>query len=188
MNAPFPVPGAVSAWKSDAAEEAMEIVLKVAGSIRSLRSTYLKGPLEKHAPAIYIVARRPEVAAIVSSQVETICALAKSSKTPPPASVQIVPEGCPPPRGCATDIVDQTTEVHILLQGVVDFSKEVARLQKEEAGLLGRIEKLKKKMEAPSYADKCPPSQKAEDAEKASEMQAEHKTILAAIANFQTSA
>jgi len=185
MNAPFPTPGAVSAWQSDRAEHAMDVVMSIAGSIRSLRSTYLKGALEKHAPQIFVVCRKPDVAAILSSQQETVCALAKSSKTPPPASVSLVPAGCTPPRGCAVDMVDKDTEVHILLKGVVDFTKEVARLEKEVGRVSGLYEKLKKKMDAPDYATKCPPSQQADDATKAGEQQAEIASLKALIANFQ---
>ena len=156
MNATYPAPGAVAALRSTQAEEAMDTVEKVASSIRSLRAAYLRGPLEKHAPAVYVICRNPRTAAIVSSQVETICALAKSSKSPPPASLQLVPAGCDAPRGCGTEVLDMDTEVHILLKGVVDFSKEVARLQKDLGGVEGRLDKLKKKMAAADYATKCP--------------------------------
>ena len=53
-------------------------------------------------------------------------------------------------------MLDKDTEVHIFLKGVVDFSKEVARLQKEAAGVASRLEKLQKKMQAADYATKCP--------------------------------
>ena len=156
MNASYPVPGGIAALRSAPAEDAMETVFKVSGSIRSLRATYLKGSLEKHAPEIYVVSRNAQTAAVISSQTETICALARSSKSPPPAGVQLVPAGCAPPRGCATEVLDKDTEVHIFLKGVVDFSKEVARLQKECGGVASRLEKLQKKMSAADYATKCP--------------------------------
>ena len=103
----------------------METLQKVAASIRSLRASYLKGPLERHAPVVYLVCRHPPTAAVVASQIDTIGALAKSSKSPPPAAVHMVADGCAAPRGCATEVLDQHTEVHILLRGVVDLSKEV---------------------------------------------------------------
>ena len=156
MNASYPVPGGIAALRSAPAEDAMETVFKVSGSIRSLRATYLKGSLEKHAPEIYVVSRNAQTAAVISTQTETICALARSSKSPPPAGVQLVPVGCNPPRGCATEVLDKDTEVHIFLKGVVDFSKEVARLQKECGGVASRLEKLQKKMSAADYATKCP--------------------------------
>ena len=156
MNATYPVPGGIAALRSPPAEEAMDTIFKVSGSIRSLRATYLKGALEKHAPQIYIVCRNAATAAIISSQTETVGALARSSKSPPPAGIHLVPAGCAAPRGCATEVLDKDTEVHIFLKGVVDFSKEVARLQKEAAGVASRLEKLQKKMQAADYATKCP--------------------------------
>ena len=75
--------------------------------------------------------------------------------------------------------------MHILLKGVVDFSKEVARLQKEAAAVTARADKLKKKMAAPDYATKCPASQQLEDAEKLRDADGELQVLQAAIANFQ---
>ena len=77
----------------------MDLVLKVSQAIRSLRAQFLKGALEKHAPVLYVVARNAATAAVVASQNETICALAKSSKSPPPEAVRLVALGCEPPRG-----------------------------------------------------------------------------------------
>ena len=156
MNASYPVPGGISALRSPPAEQAMDVVFKISGSIRSLRATYLKGALEKHAPQIYIVCRNAYAAGIISSQAETIGALARSSKSPPPAAIHVVPEGCSAPRGCATEVLDKDTEVNIFLKGVVDFSTEVVRLMKELTGITGRLDKLKVKMSAPDYAAKCP--------------------------------
>jgi len=173
MNAPYPTTGAVAALRSSPAEETMEVVLKLAATIRSLRASFLKGALEKHAPLIYIVCRAPATAAIVTSQNETLCALARSSKSPPPEAIRIIAAGCEPPRGCAMEVVDRDTEVHIFLKGVVDFSKEVARLTKEMAGVQGRLEKLLAKVAAPSYEAKCPQATRDEDAAKIAECQGE---------------
>mmetsp|Transcript_48882 Transcript_48882/g.121273 ORF Transcript_48882/g.121273 Transcript_48882/m.121273 type:complete len:446 (+) Transcript_48882:1-1338(+) len=185
MNSPFPVPGAISAWQSDQAEQDMDIVMKIAASIRLLRGNYLRGPLEKFAPQIYIVSRSPNVSAVVSAQVDTICALAKSSKIPPPASVELIPPGRDVPHGCAADIIDQYTVVHIMLKGLIDFSLEVARLQKDLKLVEGRHEKLKKKMDAPKYRSNCPASQQEEDAAKLLEIEGELESMRSVIATFE---
>ena len=96
-----------------------QVVFKVAGAIRTLRAAYLKGVLEsKHAPTLYIVCRDPATASIIAAQNETIVALAKSSKSPPCAAIHLVADGCTPPKGCATEVMDSNTEVHIFLKGV----------------------------------------------------------------------
>jgi len=185
MDASYPTPGALAALRSPPAEEAMEAVFKVSASIRALRAQYLKGPLERHAPVVYVVCRAPSTATILASQTDTIAALAKSSKSPPVAALRMVPDGCAAPRGCATEVLDAMTEVHVMLKGVVDFSKEVARLQKELGAVQGRHEKLRAKMAMESYADKCPPSQQAEDATKLAEMAGEMGVLSNTIKQFE---
>jgi valyl-tRNA synthetase len=161
MAAPFPEPAATGAFRNAPADAAMEVVGALAASVRSLRANYLKGGLTKHAPAIYIVTRAAATAAIVAEHGVTLKALAKTSQSPPPASVELVPAGCSPPRGCVTEVVDAATEVHILLKGVVDFSKESARQHKEAAAVQARLDKLQKKMGASDYAAKCPAATQA---------------------------
>ena len=120
MNASYPVPGGIAALRSAPAEDAMETVFKVSGSIRSLRATYLKGSLEKHAPEIYVVSRNAPTAAVISTQTETNCSLARSSKEPPPAGVQLVPVGCNPAaarRGPRQDTGASSSRVSSILEG-----------------------------------------------------------------------
>ena len=167
MLAKYPEPAdAVGALRSAAAEETMETLMKIGGAIRALRALYLKGALEKHAPLIYVVCRQPSVAALVVSQNDTLCSLARSSKSPAPEAIKVVPDGEAPPAGCAMEVLDRDTEVHIFLKGVVDFSKEVQRLKKEIASVQGFLDKVLKKVAAPSYYEKCPQATIDEDAAK----------------------
>jgi len=185
MTATYPSPGALSALRSPPAEGAMQVIFKIADSIRSLRAAYLKGALEKHAPKIFVVCRSSTTAAILTSQQETILALGRSSQSPPCALLALVAEGCEPPRGCATDVVDGSTEVHIFLKGVVDFSKEIARLQKEVKQVEGRLDKLKKKVTAPNYKERSPANVQKEDADKIVNTEAELAALAKAIAAFE---
>ena len=86
------------------------------------------------------------------------------------------------PRGCATDVLDASTEVHIYLKGVVDFGGEIKRLQKERGLVAGRLDKLVKKTEAKDYATKCPAATQEEDRTKVAEMNGEIASLDAAIA------
>jgi len=185
MLASYPEPGAVETWVSPRAEGAMELVMRMAASIRTLRSTYLKGPLEKHAPVVYVVCRSEADVALLRSQTETICALGKSTKSPPAAALHFVADGCSPPRGCATEVLDASLEVHVLLKGIVDFSKEVSRLQKEQGQIASRLEKLKAKMAKPDYATKCPAATQEEESAKAKAAEAELAALESAIKQFQ---
>lgn len=185
MLAPYPQAGTVSVWENAEAEAAMDLVMQVAGSIRSVRANYLKGPLARHAPAVYIVARDPKAASIIASQKDTLSALARSSGSPPPAAIHLVQGDCEAPRGCATEIIDASLEVHVMLKGIIDFSREVARLQKERGAVVGRLDKLKGKMSLPEYSTKCKAQQQEEDHLKVQAMEGEVAALDKAIAQFE---
>jgi len=180
----YPMPGAISALRSPQAEDAMETLLKISASIRSLRASYLKGAHERHAPMVYLVCRDVATAATVRAQTETICALAKSSKSPPPAAVLLVPEGCSAPRGCVTEVLDQFTEVHLLLKGIVDLSMEAARLRKEVGCVQARLDRLRGKMAMENYATRCPATTQIEDHAKVTEMEGEIQLLTQTISQF----
>ena len=188
MTAPYPTTGSIAVLRSAPAEAAMDVVFKVSGSIRALRGQYLQGSLEKHAPKIYVVCRSAETASIITSQMETIIALGRSSASPPAASVLLVPDGCGAPSGCATEVLDASTEVHIYLKGVVDFSKEIARLQKEAKSVEGRLDKLQKKVAMANYKERCPAATQTEDADKIAAATGELAAIAKAIASFASDA
>jgi len=90
-----------------------------------------------------------------------------------------------PPKGCAAEVLDGSLEVHVLLKGVVDFSKEVARLQKEATQITGRLEKLKAKMSKPDYAARCPQATQDEEQGKVVAMEAELAALEGAMLQFK---
>ena len=165
----------------------MAEISKFAEAIRAMRARYLKGAREKHAPVIYISCRDAKAAALIDAQRETINVLARSSKSPPVAELHLTKKE-EVPRGCATDVLDASTEVHIYLKGVVDFGGEIKRLQKERGLVAGRLDKLVKKTEAKDYATKCPAATQEEDRTKVAEMNGEIASLDAAIAAFQAGA
>ena len=72
-----------------------------------------------------------------------------------------------------------------MLKGVVDLSKEVARMQKEAKQITGRLEKLQAKMAKPDYATRCPKATQEEEGAKAEAMKGELSAIANAIAQFE---
>ena len=84
----------------------------------------LQGALEKHEPACFVVCRDAAQAALLEQHAQTVLVLARSSKAPPPASLTLVAAAAVP-RGCVSEPVSSSTEVHVLLKGVIDFAKEV---------------------------------------------------------------
>ena len=49
-----------------------------------------------------------------------------------------------------------SSQVCVLLKGVVDFAKEIARLRKEQGVAQAYLDKLQKKVSMPDYAAKAP--------------------------------
>ena len=187
MVASYPEAAATASWRDQHAEDEMELVMRVAEKVRSVRSAYLKGPLEKHAPAIYLVCRNSDarVAATLRSQREAIGALAKSTKAPPPESITLLTDGEAPPRGCVAEIVDASLEVHVMLKGVIDFSKELVRLEKERGKVEAMAGKLKAKMSKPDYTTRCPAATQEEEQSKLVAMEGEIAAISTAMEQFQ---
>jgi valyl-tRNA synthetase len=60
-----------------------------------------------------------------------------------------------------------------MLQGILDPTLELAKLEKKAAEVTGRIEALRKKMSLPGYADKTPAPVQAEDSDKLGRNEAE---------------
>ena len=74
--------------------------------------------------------------------------------------------------------------MHLLLRGVVDFSKEVARLEKERKLKQGLLERLQAKRADPNYASRVPESTQTEDKEKEEGLAGEVKLLESTIAQF----
>ena len=60
----------------------------------------------------------------------------------------------PVPSGCTMSTVGATCEVHLMLRGMVDADKEVARLEEKTQKLDAQVDKLKKTMSVEGYEDK----------------------------------
>lgn len=60
----------------------------------------------------------------------------------------------PVPTGCTMTTVGATCEVHLMLRGMVDADKEVARLEEKIEKLNSQVDKLKKAMSIDGYEEK----------------------------------
>lgn len=86
-----------------------------------------------------------------------------------------------PPAGCAILTVTGQCEVHLLLKGLVEADKEIAKLQKKRDQLVQTVGKLTQASQAADYATKVPAEVQAANETKLSESQAEIERIAAAI-------
>ena len=62
--------------------------------------------------------------------------------------------GTPVPSGCTMATVGHQCEVHLQLKGLVDVSKEVARLEDKISTLSSQLEKLAVSMSIENYEEK----------------------------------
>lgn len=86
-----------------------------------------------------------------------------------------------PPAGCAILTVSGQCEVHLLLKGLIEADKEIAKLQKKRDQLVQTVSKLTQAMQASDYAAKVPTEVQAANETKLTESRTEVERIAAAI-------
>lgn len=101
-------------------------------------------------------------------EIETLCYC---------STVEVVSEV---PQGCAILSIAQC-EVHLMLKGIIEVDKEVAKLEKKSEQLQQLIGNLKKKMSIDDYANKVPVKVQTENSENLKESEIEIDRIRTAI-------
>ncbi|CAD7701594.1 unnamed protein product, partial [Ostreobium quekettii] len=175
MVAPYPV--AEDAWVDQELESNMAYIDSVVTRTRQMRSDY--GLTNKQKPTLYIACADAKMSGVLSSAARDIQTLSYSS------AVNVVGEGAPLPKGCSAAVLDATTSLHIELTGILDPSKELARLRKKMGEAEAAKEQLNKKMLMPSYAEKTPESVKSENVEKLAKKESEIDSIRKCISTME---
>lgn len=88
------------------------------------------------------------------------------------------------PAGCTIITVSDKCEVHLLLKGLIDPSKEITKLQKKIDFLKSTENKLTQAMNAADYATKVPVDVQQSNAEKLAQATTEIKRLEAAIVSL----
>jgi hypothetical protein len=128
---------------------------------------------------VYIVARTESIASDVTQSADFVKILAGvANLTVTNASEKV-------PKGCTVSILSKDLECHLMLLGLVDFSKEIEKMEKQKELKETSIDKLQKTMALPGYATKAPPEKVDQDKAKLNEMQTELNVILQTIADLQ---
>mmetsp|Transcript_13532 Transcript_13532/g.32653 ORF Transcript_13532/g.32653 Transcript_13532/m.32653 type:complete len:1067 (-) Transcript_13532:526-3726(-) len=168
-----PYPECKEEYKNEAVESAMTTIMEVVGACRSLRSSYnINNKVLTH-----FFIKTMDAEEIVKAQIDDIMTLGKASKVD--VNIDDIPESV------ATSVVNDTLTVLIDLKGMVDYTKEIARLNKEMKKAKGPLEQLEKKMASDGYAEKVPENLKAENVEKQEGLKKKVADIEEAIANFE---
>lgn len=158
-----------------ALEKDIEIMQDLIHKVRSLRADY---NLTKVKADLYV-----KCAAAARERVHSLSlvigALTCSSK------VEVLSDAQEPPVGCAVTTVSDTCQVYLLLKGVVEPTKEIARLAQKEEKLQLQLTKLQAAMDAPDYAVKVPCEVQAANLEKVQQYEGELARITESISTLR---
>uniref|UniRef100_A0A669C996 Valine--tRNA ligase n=1 Tax=Oreochromis niloticus TaxID=8128 RepID=A0A669C996_ORENI len=152
------------------------LVLNLTDTIRSLRADY---NLTKTRADCYLQCIDSATVSLVQKYSLQIQTLSYSQAVIPLTANQPVPEGC------AVAIASDRCTVNLMLKGLIDVEKEVAKLMTKKGDLEKQMEKLKEKMGKNDYKEKVPVKVQEQDAEKLRQSQAELEKVKEAMDNFR---
>ncbi|XP_074540213.1 valine--tRNA ligase [Halichoeres trimaculatus] len=163
-------------WNSEEVDRDMDFVMSVVKTIRSLRADY---NLTKTRADCYLQCIDSTTASLVQKYSLQIQTLSYSQAVIPLTANQPVPEGC------AVAIASDRCTVNLMLKGLIDVEKEVAKLTTKKGDLEKQMEKLKEKMAKGDYKEKVPVKVQEQDAEKLRQSQTELEKVKEAMENFR---
>lgn len=161
----------VSSWKNDSIEKEFEFVQKAAKLIRSARSDY--NIPNKNKIEAYIVSTD-------KYQTETLRKFANDLSTIAFCS-KIELDIAPPSTGCAILTLSGQCEIYLMLKGLIETEKELAKLQKKKEQLEQTVVKLNQAISATDYETKVPAEVQQSNLEKLNQSQSEIIRITAAM-------
>ncbi|XP_043939220.1 valine--tRNA ligase [Protopterus annectens] len=161
-------------WQNEELNRNMEFIMSIIRTIRSLRADY---NLTKTKADCYLKCLDTETAAMVTQYTTYIQTLSSSKSV-----VVLVTEEVP--EGCAVAIASDKCTVNLMLKGLIDAEKEVAKLTSKQSEVQKVISKLREKMSNPDYVNKVPPNIQESDAEKLKQSETELQKTEEAIENF----
>ncbi|MFZ2632164.1 MAG: valine--tRNA ligase [Desulfosalsimonadaceae bacterium] len=129
------------------AVEQMTLVMAVINAIRNIRGEMGISPSQ--ALKVLIQSADEKTRYLLDQNQEFIHNIARLS------DLTITPAG-EKPKATATAVADQAL-ILVYLEGIIDFGKEAARLEKEIAKINGELEKLDKKLTNPGFVNQAKP-------------------------------
>ncbi|MCD6584865.1 MAG: valine--tRNA ligase [Desulfobacteraceae bacterium] len=148
MKATFPTDEKASkaiAYDPDAVTE-MNLIMAMINGIRNIRGEMNISPSQSL--KVLVQTSDEETSRLLEQNQEFIINLARLNGF----AVESMGEK---PKGTATAIVDQAL-ISVYLEGIIDFGKEVTRLEKEILKIDTEIDKLNKKLNNPGFVNKAP--------------------------------
>ena len=171
-----PYPECNEAWRDPAAEQSMADTLKVINACRSLRSSY---NIANKVQTKYFIKATGTVEESARAQTDDIMTLGKGS------SVSINVDDSDIPESVGTVIVDDQLTVMMDIKGLVDYNKEIARINKTLKTTVNQLTQLRNKMAMDGYEENVPEQLKKDNLEKLEGLEKKEADAKEAIANFE---
>merc|ERR1719374_351148 len=137
-------------------EEEVELMMAAVKTIRSSRSDYSLTPKQK--TEVFLKCEDQSI-------VDTLTTFQLWIQTLASSTVRIAVD-VDPPAGSAVATVNDKVAAFIVLKGLVDAEKEIAKLEKKLEEMAKTLGKLKEAAAQPGYEEKVPEAVRAEKAEK----------------------
>jgi len=172
---PYPLPSMFSSLRSESLEDKLSFTMNVIGKIRSMRADYQLTPKMK--AEIYLCASDEASADTLRSFSNLILNLASAS------NVQILTQE-KPPEGCAITTASATCEIHMMLKGLIDISKEIIKLENKKKTLSSQLTKLTEAANKPDYNSKVPEKVRNQNQEKMTQISGEMEKLSQAVSSL----
>lgn len=170
----YPIP---VGWKDIQVENDMDFVNDVIHKIRSAKAN--NNLTNKQKPEIYAKISDARLAKVIANQASDIELLSFSGK------VSVVPASAIIPEDCSMEVVSSQCELHINLEGLIDYTEEISKQQKLRSKLEGAVASLTKKMNMPAYMTKVPEKIRNDDIKKEEQWKSELEKFDQAISKMQ---
>ena len=147
MVSAWPDAQSLAEYKNAEAENSIGVVCDVVGSVRSIRARYGLSP--KQELDVVVSAKSDDLSALLQQQQALVCKLANI------CSFNVGVDVTKPSESSAS--VAGGLEIYVVLQGLVDFEAERARLNKELAAAQKDEAMFSKKLSNPGFLNNAKP-------------------------------
>ncbi|OCT67919.1 hypothetical protein XELAEV_18039217mg [Xenopus laevis] len=163
-------------WRDEEVERNMDLALLIVKSIRSLRADY---NLTKTKADCFVQCQDADTVSVVTAYTPYIMVLSSSR------SLVTLNAQDPTPAGSAVNTASDKATVYVVLKGLIDVDKELAKLQVKKTELGRQLEKLRERMGSADYRSKVPETVQQQDAERMRQIETEFRKVNEAAENFQ---
>jgi len=156
--------------KNEQIETEVDLMMNVVKQVRSLRGEYKMTPKQK--ARLFIETKNEDSKKMLEGYSDFIKILTSSEDVNYSSDI---------PEGCVITVVNDDVNAHLMLKGVIDFEKELVKMEKGKKQLTDKVSSLEKKMKGKDYQTKVPENVRQADAEKADSLKIEIKEMEKAI-------